>query len=378
MAAHAKLSASGSHRWLNCPGSVKAEKGIKEHYSAFAQEGTCAHELAELVLQGGGVARDWVDKPLIENNAYTVETDMADYVQQYVDLVKNYGGQQSYEQRVDFSDWIPEGFGTCDALIVKDDELIVVDLKYGKGIRVDAENNSQGVLYALGAFAEVEAIYDITSVRIVIVQPRLDHVDEWVITLDELLKLGETYRTAAEAALSDDGERLPGEKQCQWCKAKATCPQLKQHAERIIMMDFDDLSNDGMTSPDKLTDAQLATAMDAKGLVVSWFDAVQQLITDRLLNGEGFTGYKLVAGRSSRNWGNDGDATAKLVELIGADDAFERKLLSPAKAEKVLGKTKKQLIADLIVKSEGKPTLAHENDKRAAVNLTVDDFDKLS
>jgi hypothetical protein len=377
MAAHAKLSASGSHRWLNCPGSVKAEKGIKEHYSAFAQEGTCAHELAELVLQSDGVARDWVSHQLIENNAHTVDSDMADYVQQYVDIVKAYGGQQSYEQRVDFSDWIPEGFGTCDALIVNDDELIVVDLKYGKGIRVDAENNSQGVLYALGAFAEVEAIYDIKSVRIVIVQPRLDHVDEWVITTDELLKLGETYHVAAEAALSDDGERLPGEKQCQWCKAKATCPQLKQYAEQVIVAQFDDL-DDGLTSPDKLTDAQLATAISAKSLVVSWFDAVQQLITDRLLNGDGFPGYKLVAGRSSRNWSNEGDATAKLVELIGLDDAFERKLLSPVKAEKVLGKTKKQLVADLIAKSEGKPTLALETDKRPAVNLNVDDFDKLS
>jgi len=172
MTAHAKLSASGSHRWAHCPGSVKAEEGIADRSSIAADEGTAAHELAELVLTHGGACHDWIGKRLIESNAYTVDQEMADYVQQYVDYVKSHSGQHEYEQLVDFSEWVPGGFGTADALVLDGNTLRVIDLKYGKGVQVDAFENTQGLLYALGAMSDYEYIAEIEKVVICIVQPR--------------------------------------------------------------------------------------------------------------------------------------------------------------------------------------------------------------
>lgn len=372
MSAHAKLSASGSARWLACPGSVKAEEGIADKSSMAAAEGTAAHELGEIVLVRGGHCSDWIGKQLPENNEWEVTQEMADAVQQYVDYVRNLGGEQSYEIRVDFSDWVPEGFGTCDALAVVGDTIYVTDLKYGKGVRVDAEENSQGMLYALGALNEYDLLYDLKRVVITIVQPRLDHIDEWEISVSDLLKWGEWASQRAGMCLRPDAERVPGDKQCQWCKAQARCPEQKAHAERILLVDFDDVSEQKPVNT--LSDDQLRAALEGKKLVLSWLDAVEKLATERLASGEGFPGFKLVAGRSVRQWGDEDKAAADLVERLG-DEAYTRKLLSPAQAEKALGKAKAKDIAELIVKGEGKPTLVPESDKRPAVNVTADDFD---
>lgn len=372
MTAHAKLSASGSSRWLNCPGSVEAEDGIKDKGSFFAQEGTCAHELAELVLAQGGSCKDWVGKTLVENNAFSVDQVMVDYVQVYVDYVKSVGGFQDYERRVDYSEWVPGGFGTSDCLAVVDDTLYVIDLKYGKGVKVDAFENTQGILYALGAWSEMNLIHDFDKVRIVIVQPRLDHIDEWELGVDELMRWGAFISERAELALSKNAERVAGEKQCQWCKAKATCPALESFTRKILINDFDSLE-----SPDKLTDQQLRDALDAKKLIIGWLDAVESLVTERLESGEPFEGFKLVAGRSLRKWGDESVAARVVFDLVG-EDAYEKKLISPAKAEKILGKSKKAAISELVVKPEGKPTLTPESDKRPAINLQDSDFDVLT
>lgn len=369
---HAKFSASGSARWLACPGSISAEQGIRGTTSPAAEYGTCCHELADIALAEGLSCFDLVGKRLIENNEFVVDRESAEFVQEYVDYVRNLGGEQAYEIRLDFSEWIPEGFGTSDAIVLNGDTLYVCDLKMGKGIRVDAEDNSQGLLYALGAYNDYAMIYDIKRVVIAIIQPRLDHISEWEISTADLLKWGEWASSRADMCLEPDAVRVAGEKQCQWCKAQAKCPAQKQHAERIAMVDFDDVSEQKPVNT--LTDDELRQALEGKKLVMSWLDAVEKLVVERLNAGEGFDGFKLVAGRSVRQWSNEADAEKALADMLG-DDAYTKKLLSPAQAEKSLGKAKAKDIADYVVKAEGKPTLAPESDKRKAVNITVNDFD---
>lgn len=369
---HAKLSASGSHRWLNCLGSVEAEAPFKDTTSSAAQEGACAHELGELVLTRGGNCQDWVGKPLVENNQYTVEQEMADYIQEYVDFVKTLPGEQHYELRVDFSDWVPEGFGTSDVISIDNETIYICDLKYGKGLQVNAEENSQGMLYALGAFAEYELIHDIKEVVIIIHQPRLDHVSEWRITIEDLLKWGAWAVSQCEVIAEGNAPRTPGEKQCQWCKAKATCPALKSYTEKIIMAEFDEL--DAPPDPTTLNQTQLRNALEAKKLIESWLSAVESHVKDSLESGEEFEGFKLVEGRSLRKWADEQEAAETLEQLLGAQ-AYEKKLLTPAKAEKALGKAKKDEIKDIIIKPQGAPTLAPESDKRQAINISEKDFD---
>ena len=374
MAKHARLSPSSAHRWLNCPGSVNAEKGLKDKGSPNAVEGSAAHELGELVLTKGGNCFDWQDKPLIEYNEHIVDQEMASNVQEYVDYVKGLGGEQRYEVGLDYSEWVNDGFGTSDAIALVDKTLYVVDLKYGKGVQVYAEKNEQGMLYALGALNEY-SFADIEKVVIVIVQPRLDHIDEWETTPEELFKWGEWVSQRAEMCEDENAERVPGDKQCQWCKAKATCPALKNYAEQVMLASFDNL--DDQPSVNTLTDTQLRAALEAKKLVVSWLDAVEKFVTDKLNSGEPFEGYKLVAGRSLRQWGDEQEAAKTLAAELG-EEAFNKKLLSPAQAEKVLGKKRKDLLEPLIVKPQGKPTIAPESDKRPAVNISLDDFENIA
>lgn len=371
MTVHAKLSASSAHRWLSCLGSVEAEKDIKESPSIAANEGTAAHELAELVLTRGGSSFHYVDKPLLESG-HIVDQEMAENVQQYIDYLTALGGLQFYEEQVSFDQWVPEGFGTSDAIVIKGKTLYVIDLKYGKGIRVDAAENYQLMLYALGAFQEYGNFYNIEKVVLVIVQPRLDHIDEWETDLQSLLKWGAWVSEQAQLIEEGGAPRTPSEKACQWCKAKAVCPALKAHTEKVILSHFEDLDS---PNADTLNDEQLRLALENKKLVISWLDAVENLVKLRLESGEKFEGFKLVAGRSLRNWGDSEVAECKLVELLNGD-AFEKKLLSVSKAEKALGKNKK-LIQDLIVKPEGAPTLAPESDKRPAVNVSINDFEVL-
>lgn len=375
MTAHAKLSASGSHRWAHCPGSVKAEEGIADRSSSAADEGTAAHELAELVLTHGGACHDWIGKRLIESNAYTVDQEMADYVQQYVDYVKSHSGQHEYEQQVDFSEWVPGGFGTADALVLDGNTLRVIDLKYGKGVQVDAFENTQGLLYALGAASDYEYMAEIEKVVISIVQPRKDSISEWELDRAELMKWGEWLSERANEALSDSPQRVPGDEQCKFCKAMPTCPALMDLAHKVIATDFDNM--DAADNPDTLSDERLAEALSAKKLVLSWFDAVEQHAFQKLERGEAFPGFKLVEGRSLRQWGDDAVAEQTLVELLGGD-AYERKLLSVAKAEKALGKKRSGDIADLVTKPRGKPVIVPQSDKRPAIGASEDDFENIA
>jgi hypothetical protein len=376
--AHAKLSASGSAKWSLCPGSVFAEKDYPETTSVFAEEGTAAHELAELLLRDdeelnlGIFSLFGVTLP---ESGVVVTQDMLDYVMVYVNYVKSISGELFVEQRVDFSHIAPDGFGTSDAIVINDTKLTIVDLKYGKGVRVDADNNTQGILYALGAVNDYGMLYDIKTINIVIVQPRLDHISEWSLSIDELNRWGERLKQAAELTATENAPRVPGEKQCQWCKAKATCPALNKLTESTLMTSFDNLET---SKPETLTDEQLRVALDNKKLILAWFDAIETIVTDRLTGGNAFNGYKLVEGRSNRAW-RDEDATAKaLIGVIDMDKLYTKKLISPAQAEKELGKSRAELLEDLITKPVGAPTLVPESDKRPAVTVSAKDFDLIN
>lgn len=372
MTTHAKLSASGSARWLNCAGSVNAEKGIKAKSSHFAAEGTAAHAVAEHCLVNNVTPKSVLGQTF---EGFVVDAYMSEYVQQYIDYVLQFTGLHMYEVRVDFSPWVPEGFGTCDAMIIQlDGTLRVIDLKYGQGIRVDAEDNSQAMLYALGAYEDFGHIYDIDTIEIVIHQPRLDQVSEWTITVNQLLEWGEEVKIKALACFEPDALRNAGDKQCQWCKAKATCPELKRVTEQSIVTMFDNIAVDTVPSTDALTDEQLAFALANKKLITGWLDAVETHITDQLNDGGFFEGYKIVEGRSLRKWADEHQAVNLLCEQYTDEQLYSKKFLSVSQAEKLIGKKNMGMIDNLIVKPTGKPTLAPASDKRPAINLTDDDF----
>lgn len=371
MSAHAKLSASGSARWLACTGSVKAESNYPESSSAFALEGTTAHALAERCLTEDVTPNYYLNRQI---DGYTVDDEMVDNVAAYIAYVKSFSGHHFYEQRVDFSEWIPDGFGTSDAIVIdsKNNTVHVIDLKYGKGVPVDAENNSQGMLYALGVLSEYSFIYDLDHVVIHIYQPRIKNYSSWSITATELLRWAEWAKERAIEALSDNAPRTPSDKACQWCKAKATCKALLDHTHNVLMHDFDELDN---VKPDTLTERELKVVMDNAKLIKSWLDAVESHIFDMLNRGQSFDGYKLVEGRSTRSWQDEKQAAIVLESKLDKDVLYTKKLISPAQAEKLL-KTDKTILLDLISKGEGKPTLVPSCDKRDAIN-NANVFDKL-
>jgi hypothetical protein len=233
------------------------------------------------------------------------------------------------------------------------------------------------MLYALGAYAESRDFADIQTVKISIHQPRIGDGDPqtWEISIADLLKWGEWVRQRAEACLEPGAEFVPGDKQCQWCKAKPTCKALAALTEQTILADFDDVdSPDALTPAAKLTDKQLASVLRAKPLIASWLESIEDYVFDRLEAGEVFPGYKLVAGKANRRWIDEAQAATTLFEMLG-DAAFApAKVLSPAQAEKALGKARVRDIADLIIKPEGAPTLAVYDDPRPSIGVSVNDF----
>jgi len=365
MTLHAKLSASGAHRWMACPGSVAAESGLPDRTSSFAEEGTLAHDIVERALRLGFNCDTICDRP-----------DMAEPAQVYVDYVRALPGQHRFiETRVSFEEWVPGGFGTADSIVIDEGTrtLHISDLKFGKGVKVDAEQNPQALLYALGAYSAFGFIHDIERIKIAIIQPRIDHISEWEISVTDLLKWGEIARTAAEETMKANAPRVPGDKQCRFCKAKATCPALWKKTEQALLSEFEDLD---LKPANKLTDDQLRQALEAKPLIEAWLSAVERLVTERIAEGREFPGFKIVEGRSLRQW-RDEDMGPTLEFLLGPDDAYIKKVISPAQAEKLLGKSNKNKIEPFIIKPRGKPTLTSEQDPRPSITVNANDFDRV-
>ena len=363
---HAKPSPSAASRWLKCPGSIKASEGIEDKSSPYAQEGTLAHEIAEACLRNRTDPMEYKDTKMAE--------DMAEYIAAYVDYVNSINGFHSYEQKVDFSHLVPDGFGTVDALIIEGDKIHVIDLKYGKGVQVFAEDNPQLMLYAIGAYSEVEMLHEVKTITLHIVQPRLDHIDVWETTPEALLKWGAWVQERANLALSDDPPFAPGEDQCRFCLVQATCQALYDYSVKIIGQEFEDLSDN---NPGQLSEAKIREVLENAGLIRGWLNAVEDHVFNLLNEGGDFKGFKLVEGRSLRKWKDENEAVKLLEQELG-DQAYEKKILSPAKAEKALGK-KKTILKDLIIKPAGKPTLAPDNDKRSALQQAVtEQFEQLN
>jgi hypothetical protein len=386
MAQHAKLSASGSSRWLNCPGSIKAEEPYLSPDAAsnvYAQEGTLAHAIADYCLKeeiDANFCESLTLKSLkIESEGYEpshiVEREMTNYVQEYLDYVLSHetGTSTLYtEERVDFSNVVPEGFGTLDAAVLNYDDrmLHIFDLKYGKGVQVDAFENTQGQMYALGMYNELMFLDAFDSVRIHIVQPRLSNFSYWDISIKDLVKFGKWVAERAELALSDNAPRVPGEKQCQWCAAKDNCKALYDFTSDIISADFDDLDN---IDPNIMTHEHKKRLLDCQSLIESFLSANKDSVYNDLLEGKKFKGYKIVEGRANRKWIDEAEDI--LFKKLGVQ-AHKKTLIGLGVAEKLL--SKKQ-VDELTIKPTGAPTLVPESDKRKAMSIIniEDEFEDL-
>lgn len=378
---------------MACPGSVALEAPFPDSSSAFAAEGTVAHELASECLIIGADPALWIGKPAtVDGFDFTIDQTMVDHVKDYMKLVHEYaeGGELLVEKRVGIGHLTGEdgAGGTSDAIIIKGGEIIVIDLKYGMGVRVDADANPQLMMYALGALNEYDLVGDFDTVTMVIHQPRLNHVSEYSIPVEQLLKFGDDVRSAADKVRSPDADLAPGEKQCKFCKAKASCPALRAEMAEVVggsadLSDFADLVPQEITS--ETSDNYLPVAMSKIEIVEQWCKAVRAETERRLLAGQPVTGYKLVEGRAGNRAWKDAKAVEEMMKKtfrMRDDQVYDFALISPTKAEKVFKENPKRWanLQEQIVRSEGKPSVAPATDKRPemVVKPVMDDFRDLT
>ena len=369
-AKHALLSASSAYRWLACPPSALLSAKYGDTSSSYAQEGTAAHALAEYkVLKAlGRKADDPTENLDYFNEEMDEATDAyAGYVLEQVAEAKKATTDPivMVEQRVDFSTYVPDGFGTADALIIADGKLSITDLKYGQGVLVEADHNPQLMCYALGAYEMFFALYDIETVSMTIFQPRRDNVSVFEMKASDLLGWAEnTLKPAATLAAQGEGEFTVGE-HCRFCKAKADCRARAEANLALARYDF--------ALPPTLTDADIEAILPLLDELTSWAEDIKAYALTRAVAGKEWHGYKLVAGRSNRKYVNE-DAVAKKVSDAGFNP-YEEKLLGITAMTKLLGKNRfEELLSSLIEKPQGKPTLVPESDKRPAMNSAKEDF----
>ena len=397
MAAHAKLSASGSHKWMSCPGSVALESGLSNASSGYAAEGTAAHEVATRCLTDNEPAFTFLGEEIkVEGFTFVVDHEMVDAVQQYVDFINGLEGEHEWvEERVEYTDWVPEGFGTSDDIKIQvlrpegspvDHHVInVTDLKYGKGVKVFAEWNSQAMIYGLGVLQSLDHLFEFRLddiVNCVIVQPRLDHIDEFKISVGDLFAWAEKeLKPKAKEALGDNPTFHPGEKQCRFCLAKATCRALAADRLKTAFSDFS-VIGEKFTLRDikKLTNEEIGSLMGKIPTMLAWANSVEGYAFDELNNGRAVQNYKLVIGKKGNKkfLENDDETLIGLLRDCGLTrpEVVTQKVKTPTQLEKVLKSEKKDLkeFNKLWEQPKGKPTITKESDKREAIQpqLTQD------
>ena len=396
---HAILSPSSAERWLLCPASVLMEKGIPDVASKYAAEGTAAHALAALMLSPENMTTEALDSV---DRIHPTDDEMYGYVQTYVDKIKELaeGHNLLVEQKLPIGHVTLEdgAEGTGDAVIIRSDDVIEVnDLKYGMGVKVYAAKNKQMMLYALGALRHFSFLGDFKKVVIRIHQPRLQHYDEWECSIADLNTFADEARSSAhfiwrlwrgEVALRPAEDFCPSENTCRWCKAKATCPVLSAHIANIVAEDFDVISSNPIAKLNPIahkikhaTNDELAWLMDNVGVVEDWCKAIRAKVESEMLSGNVVPRWKLVVGKKgNRKWLDETAAEEKMKALgAEANQMYETKLVTPAKAEKIFNKKSEvwKGVADLITQEGGRLSVAPITDPRETVVIgaTEDDFE---
>ena len=370
MGKHALLSASSSHRWLSCPPSARLCEQYADKASDYAAEGTEAHCLGEYKLKTalGIKAKD----PTANLTYYSEEMNdcasgYAAYILELVEAAKNTCADPVVliEQRLDFSKYVHGGFGTGDCVIIADGTLHICDYKHGAGILIDATDNPQLMLYALGALELFDGIYDINEVSMTIYQPRRNNVSTHTVLKESLYQWAEeVLKPTAEIAFAGGGEYNCGE-WCQFCKAKYEC---RKRAERNL-----ELAKLEFKRPPLLEDDEIESILGKIDDLISWASDIRDYALQAAIGGKQWFGWKLVEGKSNRKYVNE-EAVAQMVRSAGYDP-YEHKVMGITAMEKALGKTKFiDLLGELVEKPQGKPTLAPEGDKRPAINSAKNDF----
>ena len=360
--AHALLSASSSSRWLACPPSAVANEAYPNQDTSFTQEGTLAHEVAEIVAS----AR-LTDSPIEYPDNATRE--MMECAHAYVDYIeeqkKSNDATVLLEQKVGFSEWVPDGFGTCDCIIIQDDTLTIIDYKYGQGVSVSAIENPQLRLYALGAMNDYGNVLGITNIEMHIFQPRLNNISVDYISVDNLMQWADkTVKPTADKAIKGKGKYTPGE-HCRFCQHGGKCRALTK-----LCTEYLDTHGMRVNLP-VLAPFEVADVLRMEPLVTLWLKKVKEQALTTLMNGEDLPGYKLVEGKlGNRKWRNDKEVYEHLISH-GYDDEeiTETKVLSPSQMDRAIGKKKvAELLDEYIDRAPGAPTIAPITDKRPAYN----------
>ena len=370
MGKHALLSASSSHRWLNCPPSARLGENYEDRGSDFAAEGTDAHSLCEYKLKNAlGLPADDPTENLSWYNEEMEEcaADYASYVMELLAEAKKATADPIVlvEQRLDYTRFVKEGFGTGDCVIVADGTLNIVDMKYGRGVEVSAVENPQMMLYALGALEIFDAIYDISTIKMTIYQPRLSNISVYSLSRDALLEWAENVlKPTADLAYTGDGDYNCGE-WCRFCKAKADCRERARANMALASYEF--------AQPPLLTDTEIEDILGKVDDLVSWANDVKEFALQAAVSGKEWNGWKVVEGRSVRKYTDENLVAAAVI--AAGHDPYEQKLLGITEMQKTLGKAKfDEILGGLIMKPQGKPTLVPESDKRPAMNNAKNDF----
>lgn len=375
MADHAVLSASGSHRWLNCTPSARLELEFENTGSEAAREGTAAHALCEHKLKRALHMRS--RRPVSDYDSDEMEecTDAyAEFVMEQYEAAKQVCDDPVVliEQRLDFSCYVPDGFGTGDCLIISDDRLHIIDFKYGMGVLVEAEDNPQMKLYALGALAVYDALYDIREVSMTIFQPRRENVSTWTVSVEDLKAWAENeLKPRAKMAYDGEGEYLPGE-WCTFCRAAVRCRARAEEKLRLAQTEF--------RMPPLLTNAEIEEILAVLPDLTKWANEIAAYALDAALNhGKEWNGFKVVEGRSVRKY-RDEAAVAEAAKEAGYKDIYRQSLIPLTEMQRLMGKDKfEEILGGLITKAPGRPTLVPMSDKRPAMNVSnaINEFNEI-